>query len=625
MELPSLLSDAQTRGTFYRRVSNQSQGDGQFRVCSRLQTALSRYFEDILKRVPSDEDAVDVDADGSWRTRDGKVSFSTSAAGQATSTEVSKGTALANSPNGKPAQLVQAKEEQDTMSNALPPLSNGSQAMSPVVPPHAEVVLLDSDDENDGPPQAGATVPVHAQDESMSSHLSVRDGGHASASSSPMPNVTSANMRSAPASQLRENSSMGGASATDAIDLTFSDSEEEAEPAPVRSAPSRPNLAPLTTTSVPLHPTRSPRQPWSAAEAVSSPLAASAPEEAPERLNRSATVASPQTVWLSAPEQRHQMTASSHSSGHIPTLGSHPRHEAGSFAPQASSTRGRPWAWGPPAASSQPNTPLTSSSFYRPMGTSTAAGSSPSSYADHGRFYQGSMPPSASMPAHSAPFYTAPSALSASNAAQGSTSEPGHLLTASSEPNGAGHTSTTQSEVDVDLQRSEGDGMPTSRLRAREESTSSDAEPQNKRPRRHQDSEEHELIHGALGEHGAALGSETSDLNVGSSRGPGTGATDPTTISATAASTPLPSVSPSPPPSQARRRKAAQRVDSAEDDVGENGHHSGPSGADDGDEDETQGIRAPGRNSDRNGTAGRIQVDDFDELSDSGECESVNT
>ncbi|CAO1628889.1 unnamed protein product [Parajaminaea phylloscopi] len=177
------------------------------------------YFEDILRKVPEGEDAVDVDADGTWRTRDGAVTSGPSDAVRETAS-------LALSVRTSSPRRVAKQEEHQ--SPGLPPPPQASAAS------HPEVVLLDDDDDDTPPPpartsQAGhasstlnSAVPGQGQARSMASAL------HSTSS----PIAMSISRGGSTAASVSEPHNGLGASANDAIDLTLSESDDEASPPP---------------------------------------------------------------------------------------------------------------------------------------------------------------------------------------------------------------------------------------------------------------------------------------------------------------------------------------------------------------------------------------------------------
>ncbi|CAO1625726.1 unnamed protein product [Sympodiomycopsis kandeliae] len=166
------------------------------------------YFEDIVKRVPDDEDAVDFEQDGSWRTKDGKIQSSSDGVAPASTSN------LAANPSSSAGAV---KGEREGSTNLPPPATNGtSSAGEPSgTTTTQEIVLLD--DDSPTPPPSGPTAPTAAGTSQN----------------------TNGSSRSTTANLARSGS--GGGTATEAIDLTFSDSEDEGPPpAPVRRNPPPP-------------------------------------------------------------------------------------------------------------------------------------------------------------------------------------------------------------------------------------------------------------------------------------------------------------------------------------------------------------------------------------------------
>lgn len=152
------------------------------------------YFAHILKTVSEDEDAVIVEADGSWKTRDGKFSSSAAAIPAASSAS------LPSTTNGNGAS------HQATASSSKPPKRESSVApiAESVVPPGAEVVELD---DTPSPPRSPAAAPQRPASPAQPSSAHVGPSA-----STPRPSNGS--------------TTVGGSSTTDAIDLTESDDED---------------------------------------------------------------------------------------------------------------------------------------------------------------------------------------------------------------------------------------------------------------------------------------------------------------------------------------------------------------------------------------------------------------
>ena len=197
------------------------------------------YVDDILKRVPQDEDSVVVEPDGSWHTSDGKVS----SAGTAHATPAAEGTPLQE-------RLLNSNDE-DVKPGAGHGKSNGTRT------PMDEIVLLDSPSP---PPQsaaseaaqapaaaapaAGAPAPAAASAAPMVNGGSAPAARNGSSSSVTAPHKAP---RAAALAALPERIELLSSStntsarqspavaANDVIDLTL-DSDDEAEP----SVPTRP-------------------------------------------------------------------------------------------------------------------------------------------------------------------------------------------------------------------------------------------------------------------------------------------------------------------------------------------------------------------------------------------------
>ncbi|SPO28208.1 related to SIZ1 - E3-like factor in the SUMO pathway [Ustilago trichophora] len=192
------------------------------------------YVDDILKKVPQDEDSVIVEPDGSWRTSDGKVS--SSGTGQATP-----------AAEGTPVQdrLLNRESEETKPNVGSSAKSNGTKRASP-----DEIVLLDSPSP---PPQSApsvvASAPTHsaaAASTSSAAGQQLRNGSSSTASTShaPAPGPPAASslrherieLLSSSTGTSARNSPVAGAG--DVIDLTL-DSDDESEPVvPTRPAAS---------------------------------------------------------------------------------------------------------------------------------------------------------------------------------------------------------------------------------------------------------------------------------------------------------------------------------------------------------------------------------------------------
>lgn len=190
-------------------MSNEQAPTWQCPHCSKIlnpeELFIDGYFEDILRKVSEYEDAVDVDADGSWRTRDGKVFSSSGSVPTASSSQLGKAAA--------PSTPVRMAKQEEMQSPSLP--------STPIEPPTNEIVLID--DDTPTPP------PVSVPPSILLPHASQADSNTAknvlSTLSSPLPMSIS---RGISIAASRSGSHNGpGTSFNDAIDLTLSDSEEE--------------------------------------------------------------------------------------------------------------------------------------------------------------------------------------------------------------------------------------------------------------------------------------------------------------------------------------------------------------------------------------------------------------
>ncbi|PWN17941.1 hypothetical protein BCV69DRAFT_295601 [Microstroma glucosiphilum] len=165
------------------------------------------YFAHILKTVSEDEDAVIVEADGSWKTRDGKFSSSAAAIPAASSASLP----AATNGNGT-SQAAPSSKPPKRESSAAPHAES-------VVPPGAEVVELD---DTPSPPRSPAAAAAPQKPISPVQPLSAAPRASVS---TPRPSNGS--------------TTIGGSSTNDAIDLTESDDEDMplAQAAPQASAP----------------------------------------------------------------------------------------------------------------------------------------------------------------------------------------------------------------------------------------------------------------------------------------------------------------------------------------------------------------------------------------------------
>ncbi|EST06874.1 Zinc finger, MIZ-type [Kalmanozyma brasiliensis GHG001] len=182
------------------------------------------YVDDILKKVPQDQDSVIVEPDGSWRTLDGKISSNGAANEQQPSAE---GTPLED-------RLLCRDSEDIKPGAGAAGKQNGTKKASP------EIVLLDSPSP---PPTAGSApngpIPRSAQSVgstgvSISAHAGARPAAAAA------PRHERIELLSSSTSTSARNSPAVGAG--DVIDLTL-DSDDESEPS-VPTRPAQSNGAP---------------------------------------------------------------------------------------------------------------------------------------------------------------------------------------------------------------------------------------------------------------------------------------------------------------------------------------------------------------------------------------------
>lgn len=192
------------------------------------------FLDDILKRVPQDEDSVIVEPDGQWRTSDGKVT--SGGTGQATpaaegSTPIQDRLQKSPSEDVKPGSSSKGK-------------ANGSRSME-------EIVLLDSPSPPpESAPSVAASTSAPDAASSTSTAATSSHGGQPTIKNGTLTGSWAHAAMSASAAALRndriellsssENNSARAspvAGAGDVIDLTL-DSDDEDEPSvPTRSAP----------------------------------------------------------------------------------------------------------------------------------------------------------------------------------------------------------------------------------------------------------------------------------------------------------------------------------------------------------------------------------------------------
>ncbi|GAC95846.1 zinc finger protein [Pseudozyma hubeiensis SY62] len=185
------------------------------------------YVDDILKRVPQDEDSVIIEPDGSWRTSDGKISSSGTA--QATPA-ADVGTPLEDRLLSRDSEDVKPGHGK----------ANGARRASP-----NEIVLLDSPSP---PPTAGpsdiASTSAAAASTSSTTHQPALNGSappRVAALSAPrherieiLSSSANTSARNSPAAGAG-----AGAGAGVVIDLTLDSDDEDSEPSvPTRPAPS---------------------------------------------------------------------------------------------------------------------------------------------------------------------------------------------------------------------------------------------------------------------------------------------------------------------------------------------------------------------------------------------------
>lgn len=193
------------------------------------------YVDDILKKVPQDEESVIVEPDGTWRTSDGRVSSS----GTAQVTPAAEGTPLQDRLLGGDSEDV--KPRIDGIGKP-----NGARKLSP-----EEIVLLDSPSPPPQPdPAASSTTSVRPQTSAASSLGSAQQGlrnGSVSATSHALAPPAASSLRHERIELLSSTSTSARASpasgAGEVIDLTL-DSDEDEPSVPTRSAPSNGSYAP---------------------------------------------------------------------------------------------------------------------------------------------------------------------------------------------------------------------------------------------------------------------------------------------------------------------------------------------------------------------------------------------
>lgn len=217
MAVPSLLKDFGPRGSLHRWVSQHVPARGFGSAANETLMSVFaplRYFDDILQRVPESEDAVEVDADGAWRTKDGSITSSdTSNSKQDGSVQIKK--------SSQPAiDEIVTKQESDLALPDVPAKANGAPR------PDLEVVALDDDDT---PPPEACSRPI--QTAQMTDDSQRRSGSALNVSAAPT-QVSADHMCLQPVDPVSRASqgSRSGASAIEAIDLTLSDSEDDLPP-----------------------------------------------------------------------------------------------------------------------------------------------------------------------------------------------------------------------------------------------------------------------------------------------------------------------------------------------------------------------------------------------------------
>ena len=203
------------------------------------------YVDDILKKVPQDEDSVIVEPDGAWRTLDGKVNSS----GTAQATPAAEGTPVQDRLLGRDSE-----DTKPSVGSSAKP--NGAKRSPP-----DEIVLLDSPSpppESTPSASASTSAPSAAASSSSAAGHQVRNGATSTATTSsaahapPLPPAASSlrheriELLSSSASTSARNSPATGAG--EVIDLTL-DSDDESEP----SVPTRPAASNGTHTHTHTH------------------------------------------------------------------------------------------------------------------------------------------------------------------------------------------------------------------------------------------------------------------------------------------------------------------------------------------------------------------------------------
>ncbi|KAJ9479802.1 E3 SUMO-protein ligase SIZ2 [Pseudozyma hubeiensis] len=184
------------------------------------------YVDDILKRVPQDEDSVIIEPDGSWRTSDGKISSSGTA--QATPA-ADVGTPLEDRLLSRDSEDVKPGHGK----------ANGARRASP-----NEIVLLDSPSPPPtlGPSDIASTTAAAASASSTTHQPALNGSAPARVAALSAPRHERIEILSSSANTSARNSPAAGAGAGaggDVIDLTLDSDDEDSEPSvPTRPAPS---------------------------------------------------------------------------------------------------------------------------------------------------------------------------------------------------------------------------------------------------------------------------------------------------------------------------------------------------------------------------------------------------
>lgn len=559
------------------------------------------YFDDILKRVPEDEDNVEVDPDGSWHTRDGKVTSSSKAIPPAAKASLADTTGVAGATKAEaPSPQLVTKQERDPSASDLPPATpTPSVAPQNGIPPSAEIVTLE---DSPTPPPASARLTT--------SHSESTNGASGSSSHAPVELGTPTGLSAPSAAGPPRSTALSsrGQSAHEAIDLTLSDSDDEppSPPPPTRRPPTQPSTAAIRagqalsgggSSSSGSNLSRAFGMP---PPEVRSAMAHGLPangvlHHSPHNDLRPATA---------SPVTSHGFSQWANSSN-VPSTSrpSLPQQSSFSAGMTAADAYARPFpgqAGWPPSRSQDQRAPINGAPLASSSSSSTSAATAtappaPAETSSFGarlaRFRQanGSQEPTA-------PLWPPPPAATNTSISSSATSSRNHA----SSPNSSSATLEIRN------------GAPASSSAVRARDTDDDAEedattlaPASKRLRRTDSSE-------------AQRPKESSPAPVVNGASTSTGSA---TADASRVSTPLPSVSPSPPPSaqrrQPRRSGAPVNYDEQDDEEDE---------ADDEDDDEP--VRGPRRarpaagagNSSMDSTSGEQSADqEFDELSDSGE------